>query len=108
MYAVLIVLLGITLRMWMPLRGYNYDMDSWKIAADILSTGGNVYGQTGRYNYGPIWFYVLQFLDQMPISGSGHFLAFRWKIAIFLSMIDIVIFALLFRVYGLLVASLFS
>ena len=93
--------------MWMPLRGFNYDIESWKIAADILANGGNVYGKTGRYNYGPIWFYVLHFLDQLPLTGAGHFLAFRWKVAIFLTVIDVAIFAVLLRLYGLLVASLF-
>jgi hypothetical protein len=107
LWVVLVILLGFTLRMWMPLRGFNYDIESWKIAADILAEGGNVYGQTGRYNYGPIWFYVLNFLDQLPFTGVGHFLAFRWKVAIFLSCIDIAIFLVLLRLYGLLVASLF-
>ena len=107
LWVVLVILLGFTLRMWMPLRGFNYDIESWKIAADILAGGGNVYGQTGRYNYGPIWFYVLHFLDQLPLTGAGHFLAFRWKVAIFLSCIDIAIFLVLLRLYGLVVASLF-
>ena len=106
-FVVLIALLGITLRMWMPLRGFNYDIESWKIAADILANDGNVYGQTGRYNYGPIWFYVLHFLDQLPMTGAGQFLAFRWKVAIFLTVIDIAIFGVLLRLYGLLIASLF-
>lgn len=91
----------------MPLRGFNYDIESWKIAADILANDGNVYGQTGRYNYGPIWFYVLHFLDQLPLTSAGHFLAFRWKVAIFLTVVDIAIFGVLLRFYGLLIASLF-
>lgn len=107
LWLTIVILLGITLRMCMPLRGFNYDIESWKIAADILSNGGNVYGQTGRYNYGPIWFYVLHFLDQLPLTGAGHFLAFRWKVAIFLTVVDVAIFTVLLRLYGLIVASLF-
>lgn len=105
--AVLVLLIGISARVLMPLRGFNYDIESWKIAADILANGGNVYGQTGRYNYGPIWFYILHFLDQFPGTGAGHFIAFRWKVALFLSAVDIGIFLVLLRVYGLVVASLF-
>ena len=105
--ALLVLLIGITARVLIPLRGFNYDIESWKIAADILANGGNVYGQTGRYNYGPIWFYILHFLDQFPGTGAGHFLAFRWKVALFLSVVDIGIFLVLLRLYGVLVAGLF-
>ena len=105
--ALLVLLIGITARVLIPLRGFNYDIESWKIAADILANGGNVYGQTGRYNYGPIWFYILHFLDQFPGTGAGHFLAFRWKVALFLSVVDIGIFIVLLRLYGVLVAGLF-
>lgn len=105
--AVFVVLLGITLRMLLPLRGFNYDIESWKIAADIMAHGGNVYGETGRYNYGPIWFYILHGLNQYVGGGFGELIAFRWKVAAFLTCVDVGIFLLLLRIYGIWVASLF-
>ena len=106
-WAVVVLLLGITLRMLLPFRGYNYDIESWKIAADIMAHGGNVYGETGRYNYGPIWFYILHGLNQYIGSGFGELIAFRWKVAAFLTGVDVAIFLLLLRIYGVGVASLF-
>ena len=106
-WAVVIVLVGITLRMLLPLRGYNYDIESWKIAADIMAHGGNVYGETGRYNYGPIWFYILHGLNQYVGGGFGELIAFRWKVAAFLTGVDVAIFFLLLRMYGVWVAGLF-
>ena len=105
--SIIVLLLGITLRLILPLRGFNYDIESWKIAADIMAQGGNVYGQTGRYNYGPIWFYILHGLDQYFGSGFGELIAFRWKVAIFLTCVDIAIYIFLLRLYGLVVATLF-
>lgn len=106
-WAVIVFLLGITLRMVLPLRGFNYDIESWKIAADIMAHGGNVYGETGRYNYGPIWFYILHGLNQYIGSGFGELIAFRWKVAAFLTGVDVAIFFLLLRIYGVWIASLF-
>ena len=103
--SIIVLLLGITLRLILPLRGFNYDIESWKIAADIMAQGGNVYGQTGRYNYGPIWFYILHGLDQYFGSGFGELIAFRWKVAIFLTGVDIAIYIFLLRLYGLVVAT---
>jgi len=93
--------------MIMPMRGYNYDIESWKIAADIMLHGGNVYGETGRYNYGPIWFNILHLLDSIPGTSPGNFLAFRWKVATFLSAVDIGIFLILLRQNNLIIAALF-
>ena len=44
LWAAIILMLGVTLRVLLPLRGFNYDIESWKIAADILIQKGNVYG----------------------------------------------------------------
>jgi len=93
--------------MVLPLRGFNYDIESWKIAADIMAHGGNVYGETGRYNYGPIWFYILHGLNQYVGGGFGELIAFRWKVAAFLTGVDIAIFLFLLRIYGVWVACLF-
>jgi hypothetical protein len=53
------ILIGAALRFVVASRGHNYDVDSYRIVAEILQRGGNVYSETSRYNYGPIWFILL-------------------------------------------------
>ena len=105
--AIAVLVVGLLLRLVLPFRGFNYDIESWKIAADIMAHGGNVYGETGRYNYGPIWFHILHLLDVMPGTGFGQFFAFRYKVAAFLTCVDVAIFVILLRRFNVLVAALF-
>ena len=105
--AMVVLLVGLLLRLVLPFRGFNYDIESWKIAADIMAHGGNVYGETGRYNYGPIWFHILHGLDVIPGTGFGEFFAFRYKVAAFLTCVDVAIFVILLRRFNVLVAALF-
>jgi len=81
-----VVILGFTARMWMATLGHNYDMDSWYIIADIAHHGGNVYAETTRYNYGPVWFYIVHLLD--VLSGHNRELL-RYSISAFLSLVDV-------------------
>ena len=92
---IVVLLVGLLLRLVLPFRGFNYDIESWKIAADIMAHGGNVYAETGRYNYGPIWFHILHLLDAIPGTGFGQFFAFRYKVAVFLTCVDVAIFVIL-------------
>lgn len=105
--AIAVLLAGLVLRLVLPFRGFNYDIESWKIAADIMAHGGNVYGETGRYNYGPIWFHILHLIDVIPGTGAGQFFAFRYKVAAFLTCVDVAIFVILLRRFNVLVATLF-
>ena len=104
---IVVLLVGLLLRLVLPFRGFNYDIESWKIAADIMAHGGNVYAETGRYNYGPIWFHILHLLDVIPGTGFGQFFAFRYKVAAFLTCVDVAIFMILLRRFNVLVAALF-
>jgi len=36
-----------------------YDLESFRIVAGIVQRGGDVFRETGRYNYSPVWAYVL-------------------------------------------------
>jgi hypothetical protein len=100
-----VIILGVALRLLAPLRGHNYDVDSYRIVADIVAAGGNVYNGTTRYNYGPIWFHILHGLDLLPWFGDGN--ALRWKVATFLTVVDVGLFVFLLRRYSLAVAALF-
>ena len=46
-------------------------------------------------------------LNQYVGSGFGELIAFRWKVATFLTGVDVAIFFLLLRSYGVWIASLF-
>lgn len=41
----------------------NYDLESFAGAAAILKRGGDIYLDTSRYNYAPVWAYVMAALD---------------------------------------------
>lgn len=43
----------------------NYDLDSFAIVARIVRAGGNVYEETNRYNYSPVWAWALAGLSRV-------------------------------------------
>lgn len=104
LYAVILV--GVSLRLVLPFFGYNYDVRSYRIVADIMQHGGNVYAETIRYNYSPVWFNLLHLFDLMPWHPPDP-IGIRWKIVILLTLGDLGIFAFLLRHYSLRVAALF-
>jgi hypothetical protein len=95
---------GLAARMLAATGGHNYDMASWNIVADITARGGNVYAETYRYNYGPVWFLVLHALD--VVADHRHILL-RYLVAGFLSLADLGICLLLCRLAGRLAGFLF-
>ena len=103
----LVIVAGTLLRLAVAQRGYNFDIASYRIVADIMANKGNVYLETQRYNYGPVWFYILSFLDNLPFPISDPLLSLRWKVSCFLSLTDIAIASCLYRWYGLKIATLF-
>jgi hypothetical protein len=105
--AVLIVIIGIFFRILAAQRGHNFDVDSYLIVANIVSNGGNVYQETSRYNYGPIWFHILYFIDLCHIDGIAWTSNFRLKIALFLTAVDLGIFLFLWRHYSLKIGAIF-
>ncbi len=106
-YFFIVLLVGISLRLIMPLRGYNFDVQSYRIVAYIVAHGGNVYAETARYNYGPIWFSILHALDVIPWHSANKTIELHWKVASFLTMVDVGIFLIFFKVYGAKIATLF-
>ena len=92
-----VILAGTLLRLAIAQRGYNFDIASYRIVADIMANDGNVYQETQRYNYGPVWFYILSFIDTLPFPMSDPLLSLRWKVTGFLSIIDIAIATCLYR-----------
>jgi len=101
---VVIVIVGLGARLAAATLGHNYDMNSWFMVADIMRHGGNVYAETLRYNYGPVWFLVLHGLD---VLGGHRDEVLRYLIAGFLSLVDLGIFVALCRLAGRLAGVLF-
>jgi hypothetical protein len=100
----LIMLVGAVARMQLASFGHNYDFQSYQIVGDLLYHGDNVYAGTSRYNYGPVWFNILQALDFL----SGHRdTIFRYLIAALLSLVDAGICLVLWRKFGLVAAGFF-
>jgi hypothetical protein len=85
----LIVLNGTIIRLMMARAYYgNYDMHSCEMVTDIVTHGGNVYAQTERYNYSPIWFTILSFLKYVQIQLPS--LPFHFVVRAFLCIVDLV------------------
>lgn len=103
----LVVVFGVALRFLAASRGYNFDIESYRIVADIMMKDGNVYAETARYNYGPIWFHVLRFLDTIPWISENALWSLRWKVTLFLTMVDLALSLVLMRWFGWRVALLF-
>jgi hypothetical protein len=95
---------GLVARFWFGARGHNYDLESWRIAADLVAEGKSVYANTDRYNYAPGWFIILHALDSL--AGRNLFVFHQLLIA-FLSAADIGIFYVLWRKFGRLPATVF-
>ncbi len=51
----------------------NYDSESFRIVAELVSSGSNVYASTDRYNYSPVWAYVLAGLWSVARSSFTTF-----------------------------------
>ena len=88
----IVLLFGIGLRFSLVNLGHNFDFDSYLIVAKIVDSGENVYASTGRYNYGPVWFYILHLIYEITLKND---VAFRFLLVVFLSSVDLAIFAIL-------------
>ena len=106
---ILMICIGIFARFWVSQRGYNADYVSWEIVAKIISSGGNVYAETTRYNYGPVWFTFLHLFRKIAdmFAPSYHALIFRSLIIGLLTLVDVGIFFVLYSKISPFVAYLF-
>ncbi|MBO4305170.1 MAG: glycosyltransferase family 2 protein [Lentisphaeria bacterium] len=96
-----VILLSLFLKALSGTIGTNFDYESYTIVKEIVKKGGNVYAETSRYNYGPVWFYTLHFLDSIP------FLSFRAALIGFLALCDTATALLLWKIKLRLPALLF-
>lgn len=99
---------GIIARFSLIGRGHNFDFDSWVIVGDIVKNNDNVYNETFRYNYGPVWFTILGFLRSAAEAlSSSPDLLYRYFIIATLTVIDIGLWLVLKKYFGYVVAFIF-
>jgi hypothetical protein len=100
----LVLIAGLTARFAVGTFGHNFDFDSYRIVTGLMAQGKNVYANTERYNYGPVWFNLLHLLDAL----AGHDpRIFRWLLTGVLSAADVGIFFVLLRQFGRVAATAF-
>lgn len=71
----------------------NYDLRSYEIVAQIVHAGGNVYAQTTRYNYSPVWSLLIGGITLVPIP-------LHISVRVFLSIVDMVNALLIWKIAG--------
>ena len=108
LWPLLVLAVGLAVRLFLPFLGHNYDFESFWIVGEITAQFKNVYVETARYNYGPIWFGILFLFRQLAALLPGSDLnTFRWCIVLLLCVTDVSIFLMLQKKFGLWAAGLF-
>lgn len=80
---------GTAIRLLLAYSTYgNYDMDTWQIVARIVSEGGNIYVETNRYPYAPIWAGLLGMLSK--VQNGFNFLPLHFLVKSFLTLGDFI------------------
>ncbi len=92
----LILFFGFLLRFCLAFTSTNFDFDSYKITASLVSDGVPPW-QSQRYNYGISWSIVLSCLYSLS---SGNDFVFRLLIIAFLSLADFSIYLILKGWFG--------
>lgn len=94
-FAVL-ALASVALKLALATCGHNYDLDSYEIVAALVLHGKSFYANTARFNYGPLWAFMLAGLEQLsrllPAMGGE---AFHVAVAGFLGITDVALAAML-------------
>lgn len=91
--------LSIVGKVWIAGLGHNFDLESWTLFSRLVLDGKNVYAETYRNPYGPVWSYIcagvehvrVRFADGESIEG------FHQTLALVLSLVDVSIAFLLYR-----------
>jgi hypothetical protein len=88
---------GLLLRIIMASLGHNFDLESYEIVADIVLKGESVYANTARYNYGPIWAYILAFLKLLASIGAYNQKLFHVYIVISLFIAEVFLYKAIYK-----------
>lgn len=105
----LFVFIGIVLRFCVSTLGHNYDWESYCIVGEIVTSGGNVYAQTHRYNYGPFFFLIQGLLYKIATVAPSdvELLLFRALMVATLTLADLGIALFIGKKYSAFGAIIF-
>jgi len=91
------LLSGVLARLWAQTGYRNPDFHAYLVVSQVVLDGENPY-ETGRYNYGPVWFLVMGMIRSVAY-GADHF---RIALALLFAVVDVLIALVLWRKgYGL-------
>lgn len=96
-----VIFAGIVIRYLVTLFGHNFDMESYEIVGKIVTEGKNVYLETNRYNYGPIWSWIIGMFYNLGKLTTDPFLFLRYAVTTILTLTDLAITVIIGRKYGL-------
>lgn len=100
--------IGIVLRFMVMAFGHNYDFDSYCIVGEISGNLRNVYAETSRYNYGPVFFVFQGLLYRLSqIAGDNWMNLYRVLIVSLLVFADLGIAVFIAYRYSITKALLF-
>lgn len=99
-YLFFIILISILFRLLISKIGYTYDLESYHIVGKLINAGKNIYAETDRYNYSPLWALTLGFIKNVSYVFDNNELFFRVFIIILLSFADVFIAFWLWRQYN--------
>ncbi len=105
----LLAVLATAAKAGLSVTGSNYDPDSFAIIADFFLDGKNLYAETGRYNYGPVWGYVVGALRYLQGILFDEIILqdFHLMLALFLSLVDIALGVVLWRLFSFKIGCVF-
>src|SRR5262249_44248826 len=72
----------------------NFDSQSFLIVANAVLNGQNVYAATDRYNYSPVWSYVVAILWRVAMPHVGLFVLL---VGLFANLVDVISAGVLLR-----------
>jgi hypothetical protein len=99
------ILISVAAKIVIAMLGSNWDVNSYCIVSNILEQGKSVYANTDRYNYGPIWAWLVAGLGRLAPCGAGE--GFHALVAAFLAAVDVMIGIIVARAYSWIAAMVF-
>jgi hypothetical protein len=106
---VLLAILSTSAKVYVAGLGHNIDVESWSLLAGLVLDGKNVYAETPRNNWGPLWCHLLAAtkLAQIHVLRSDSLVDFHRLVAFVLALADVGIGFLLARSFSFAAGLLF-
>ena len=103
-----LICIGILFRFAVMTIGHNFDFESYCIVGEISGNLRNVYAETGRYNYAPVFLCIQGLLYRISQIGGGQWISlYRVLIVSTLTAADLGITFFIAKKYSYVAAILF-